>query len=141
MTPRDEQILALRRAPHTLAEIARILGVSRERVRQLVARAERREAARTSIDSLDALPTRIANALRNHGYTTKDEVRAAFLEGRFNRDDERISGVARKSVALIAEWAGIDPALWAPRDSSAEYLERAAHALRRAGYTVVPPRR
>ena len=59
-------------------EIGTRLGVSRERVRQILITAERLEAAR-HLDPLHELPVRVRNCLKSHGIRTLDQIRAEFF--------------------------------------------------------------
>jgi DNA-directed RNA polymerase alpha subunit len=104
---RDATTLQKRREGKTLAAIGAEMGVSVERVRQMVAKAERRESAvsNETASPLDLLSVRAQNCLRGAssclGYTpTPQEIRAQMDSGQL----KKIDNMGKKTIQEISDW-------------------------------------
>lgn len=87
-------------------DIARSLGLSAERTRQALAKAERLERAGESTDPLDRLSVRTRNCLRSQNLNTVEAVRAALADGRL--DD--VPNLGAVSKAEVRRWLdGLPP--------------------------------
>ncbi len=75
------QVLKEHRAGARQCDIARSLGLSSTRVREVLAKAERLESAQASTDPLDTLSVRTRNCLLQQNLHTVEDVRAALAEG------------------------------------------------------------
>lgn len=82
------------------SELARQLGISQERARQVISKAERLEKARDSIDPLEALSVRASNCLGAENIRTVDELRDALASGRL----EKVQNLGAVSKAEIRDW-------------------------------------
>lgn len=81
-------------------DIARSIGLSAERTRQILAKAERLERARESTDPLDTLSERARNCLRGANLRTVEAVREALSDGRLNG----IPHLGKVSKAEVRRW-------------------------------------
>lgn len=88
-------------------DIARSLGLSAERTRQVLIKAKRLELAGESTDPLDSLSERARNCLRSEGLRTVGAVRAALIDGRL--DDVRNFGPVSKEE--VRRWLDRQPTL------------------------------
>jgi DNA-directed RNA polymerase alpha subunit len=82
------------------SEIAKQLGLSKERARQVVAKAERLEKTKDSLDPLEAMSVRVRNCLRAADIYTVDDLRAAVVSGKI----EKIPNLGAVSKSQIREW-------------------------------------
>ncbi|MCB1915532.1 MAG: hypothetical protein KDG52_07440 [Rhodocyclaceae bacterium] len=78
-------------------DIARSLGLSAERTRQVLAKAERLERAGESADPLDRLSVRARNCLLSQNLDTAEAVRAALADGRLD-DVPNFGAVSKEEV-------------------------------------------
>lgn len=77
-------VLKRRRDGEKQCDIARSIGLSAARTRQILAKAERLERARQSIDPLSTLSERSRNCLRGAKILTVEAVREALSNGRLD---------------------------------------------------------
>lgn len=91
-------VLAEHRAGARQVDLAKSLGLSPERVRQVLAKAERLERAVASTDPLDTLSVRTRNCLLSQNLRTVEAVRAALASGML--DDVPNLGDVSKSEVL-----------------------------------------
>ena len=78
------QVLAAHRDGARQCDLARSLRLSRERVRQVLRKAERAELLGETNDPLVTLSTRVWNSLKRANLRTVDDVRSALAEGRLD---------------------------------------------------------
>jgi hypothetical protein len=105
LTDRDTRVLELRRSGLTFKDIARALGVSYSRARDLYHRAELREKQDASDDPFDQIPSvRTAHALLGAGAKTKDDVRR-LVDGALPGD---VAGLGEGGLREVREWLGMD---------------------------------
>jgi hypothetical protein len=96
------QALTLREAGSTYAAIAKAMGISLERARNISVRAER---LTYEPHWTDRLPSRAVLFLRCHQIDTLPEAEAARAVSRFTRRDlERQENLGRVSIDEIAAW-------------------------------------
>jgi hypothetical protein len=78
-------------------DIARSLGLSATRTRQILDKAERLERAVESTDPLDKLSERTRNCLKSENLYTAEAVRAALADGKIN-DIPNLGAVSKAEV-------------------------------------------
>lgn len=78
-------------------DLARSLGLSATRIRQILDKAERLERAEESADPIDKLSVRTRNCLRSQALCTVEAVRAALAEGRLD-DVPNLGSVSKDEV-------------------------------------------
>lgn len=94
------QVLKEHRAGARQCDLARSLGLSSTRVREVLAKAERLESAQASTDPLDTLSVRTRNCLLQQNLHTVEDVRAALAEGLL--DD--IPNLGKVSKMEVRQW-------------------------------------
>lgn len=90
-------VLAEHRAGARQCDLAKSLGLSPARVRQVLAEAERFERAGASSDPLDTLSTRTRNCMMAEGLHTVEAVRGALADGRLD-DVPNLGEVSKSEV-------------------------------------------
>jgi hypothetical protein len=97
-----ERAFALRQAGKTYAAIARDIGLSLERTRQLVLKAERLILRPRWYDRL---PARVQNVLHNAGLTALPEAEAANAVARLSRRELlAVRNIGRAAVDAVVAW-------------------------------------
>jgi DNA-directed RNA polymerase alpha subunit len=94
------EVLKAYRGGTRKSELARQLGLSKERARQVISKAERLEKAKDSIDPLETLSVRARNCLRAENIYTVDHLREALASGKL----EKVPNLGAVSKAEIREW-------------------------------------
>ena len=103
------EIRRLRTEGATFVSIGKQYGISTERIRQIIAKAERVELARanTPYNPMQDLSVMARNSLAHCGLTTPALVREAILEGRFDLPTHakgRIPQLGAKGKAEVRKW-------------------------------------
>ncbi|OGT89256.1 MAG: hypothetical protein A2286_14140 [Gammaproteobacteria bacterium RIFOXYA12_FULL_61_12] len=93
-------VLAEHRAGARQCDLAKSLGLSPERVRRVLAKAEQLDYAVASTDPLDRLSVRTRNCLLSQNLRTVDQVRTALADGRL--DD--VPNLGKVSKTEVRQW-------------------------------------
>jgi len=120
LNERQKQVIALREQGLNYAQIARAMKFSRSRAQQMEREARRRlqDVAKNGKDALCLLPGWVLTFLKDAGWTTRAEVRAAIESGELGWDEKskRIRhgkwgrrGTGRGMWEVLCAWVELPP--------------------------------